>query len=112
MRFTCIMCPIGCTLTVTKKNGKITVTGNACPLGEIYGKKEITKPERVVTTLKLYKTGTISLKTSTAIPKKLIDKCLKLVKNTPPPTKIKVGDVYIHNILGTKADLIVTSINL
>ena len=77
MDFTCIMCPVGCNLNVTKNGNEITVFGNGCPRGEIYGKNEITLPKRMITTIKKYKNGTISLKTSEAIDKNLIEKVLK-----------------------------------
>ena len=48
---TCISCPLGCPLKVeTDENGAVLqVTGNTCKRGEIYGKKEVTAPERTVT---------------------------------------------------------------
>ncbi len=45
----CIICPRGCHLTVDKTAADITVTGNACPRGAAYGKKEVTSPARVIT---------------------------------------------------------------
>lgn len=72
MKIVCIMCPVGCELDVTKSSGKITVKGNSCPRGVIYGEKEVSHPERMVTTVKQYKGKTIALKTSKPIPKKQI----------------------------------------
>ena len=48
---TCISCPLGCPLKVeTDENGAVLqVTGNTCKRGEVYGKKEVTAPERTVT---------------------------------------------------------------
>ena len=45
---TCISCPLGCPLKVeTDENGAVLqVTGNTCKRGEVYGKKEVTAPER------------------------------------------------------------------
>ena len=38
---TCIGCPMGCTLTATVENGTVTaVTGNTCPRGDSYARKE------------------------------------------------------------------------
>lgn len=111
MKMICIMCPVGCELEVIKTKDKVTVTGNACPRGVIFGEKEITNPERMVTTIKQYKTGTISLKTSNPVSKKLVAGVLKEIKNTKPPENIKTGDVYIKNVLQTGQDVIVTGIN-
>ena len=42
---TCIGCPMGCPLTVKIENGTVlSVEGNTCKRGAIYGKKEVTDP--------------------------------------------------------------------
>jgi CxxC motif-containing protein len=56
---TCISCPIGCTLTVASPNtaplgtpgdaDAITVRGNRCSRGAVYGREEILAPRRIVT---------------------------------------------------------------
>ncbi len=112
MELTCIMCPVGCTLTVTKKGDEIIVTGNSCPRGHEYGLKETTAPERIVTTVKGYKNGTICLKTSNPVPKEKVDDVLRAIKEESEPQKIKMGDVYIKNILGLKSDIVVTEVNV
>lgn len=112
MEMTCIMCPIGCTLKVEEKEGKIVVTGNACPRGEDYGIKEMTAPERHVTTVKKYKTGTISLKTDHPVPKKLMDEVLLAVARELEPKEIGVGDKFIENVCGTTSNVVVTEVNL
>jgi CxxC motif-containing protein len=46
----CIACPIACRLTVTKAaDGAVSVAGNRCPKGELYGKEEMLAPRRIVT---------------------------------------------------------------
>ncbi len=45
----CIACPIGCRLTVENNGGEITVSGNRCPKGDVYGREEMLSPRRVVT---------------------------------------------------------------
>ena len=45
----CICCPLGCPLTVTLENGEVvSVTGNTCPRGAAYGRREVTNPTRIV----------------------------------------------------------------
>jgi len=47
---TCIVCPIGCALTVDEAgDGSLNVTGNRCPRGAVYAQEEIIAPKRVVT---------------------------------------------------------------
>ena len=113
MEITCIMCPVGCSLNVQKdKSGKIVVSGNNCPRGAIYGEREVTNPERMVTTIKKYKSGTISLKLSKPISKNLIEKCLIEIEALKEPKKIEIGEILIHNVCKTDCDVIVTNINL
>ena len=38
----CIGCPMGCPIVVKMEDGKVTsVTGNTCPRGEAYARKEV-----------------------------------------------------------------------
>src|SRR5512145_1713828 len=47
---TCIVCPIGCRLSVEDAaDGELQVTGNRCPRGAVYAVEEIRSPKRVVT---------------------------------------------------------------
>ena len=60
--FTCIGCPIGCTLEVTMHDlENIVVEGNLCAIGDRYGKKEIVSPVRMVTSTGLVDEGVDSL---------------------------------------------------
>ena len=47
----CIMCPMGCEMTVTIENGAVTnVTGNTCPRGAKYANDEVTAIEEKMLT--------------------------------------------------------------
>ena len=48
---TCIICPRGCTLTVETEGDKVSVSGNSCPKGAVYGIEETTRPTRTVTSV-------------------------------------------------------------
>ncbi|MBQ3047892.1 MAG: DUF1667 domain-containing protein [Clostridia bacterium] len=111
MEFVCIMCPMGCNLHVEKTANQIKVKGNSCPRGVIYGEKEATHPERMVTTIKKYKSGTISLKLSNPIAKEKVEDCLKEIAKCSQPKSIKIGDILIKNILNSGCDVVVTNIN-
>ena len=69
----CICCPLGCPLTVTLENGEVvSVTGNTCPRGAAYGRREVTNPTRIVTSTALVSGGVlpvVSVKTASDIPK-------------------------------------------
>ena len=70
---TCISCPMGCQITVEMDgNEVVSVTGNTCKRGEVYARKEVTDPTRIVTsTVKVIggKADMVSVKTKEDIPK-------------------------------------------
>ncbi len=111
MQVTCIMCPKGCELEVTKSGKKITVTGASCPRGIIYGEREVTAPERMVTTIKKYGDKTITLKTDKPVPKEKVVDTLKAIKKARVPKGIALGDSLIKNVASTDAQIIVTGIS-
>ena len=48
IELTCIGCPMGCPLIVTMEDGAVvSVTGNTCPRGDAYARKEVTAPTRI-----------------------------------------------------------------
>lgn len=113
MEITCIECPIGCHLVVTKdEKGEVTVTGNLCPRGEAYGKQEMFHPKRMITTVKNTLTGTISLKTSESVDKEKYFDILLAIKNTPLKKDYKSGDIFISNVCDSGADIVVTGVHL
>ena len=77
----CIGCPMGCPLVVEMEDGAVVrVTGNTCPRGDAYARKEVTHPTRVVTSTVRVRGGTlpmVSCKTRRDVPK---DKILDVVR--------------------------------
>ena len=107
----CIGCPLGCPLTVTMEGTEITVTGNTCKRGEIYAKKEVTNPTRVVTSSVHVKDGVIamvSVKTKDDIPKDKIFACMEEIRRVSVAAPVHIGDVVIENCAGTGVPVIAT----
>ena len=100
---TCIICPIGCGITITSENGKITnIEGNTCPRGAEYAKNEFTNPTRTVTSTILNSRGIpIPVKTDRPIPKDKIFDCMKEIHNTVIDTPVQIGDIVIKNLFGS-----------
>ena len=77
----CIGCPMGCPLTVKMEHGEVvSVTGNTCKRGDIYARKEVTNPTRIVTSTVRVTGGSeamVSVKTKEDIPKGKIFDCVK-----------------------------------
>ena len=108
----CIGYPMGCQLTVNMEDAdNITVTGNTCPRGEAYGKKEVTNPTRIVTSSVKINDGTIarvSVKTENDIPKGKIFDIMKEIREVTVTAPIHIGDVIIKNVADTGVDVIAT----
>ncbi len=108
---TCIQCPLGCPLTVTVDAGKVTVTGNTCPRGAVYGEKEVTHPTRTVTSTVVVEGGEmarVSVKTAGDIPKEKIFDVMAEIRRTRLTAPVTIGDVIIKNAAGTGVDIIAT----
>ena len=106
---TCINCPLGCALTVTIDGESITVTGNTCPRGEAYGKKEVTDPTRIVTSTVPVDGGDIArvpVKTASDIPKGRIFDVMEAVHAVRAKAPVKIGDVIVRDAAGTGVDIV------
>ena len=112
METICIVCPIGCRLTITKDPTSpegYVVTGNQCKRGERYGILEMTNPTRVITsTIKINNSHLkrLPVKTNGAIPKNMNFKCMELINSLEVEAPVKVGQVIVKDILGTGIDLV------
>lgn len=108
----CIGCPMGCPLTIEKEGNEIiSVSGNTCPRGDAYARKELTNPTRIVTST-VPVTGSdierISVKTKEDIPKGKIFECVKELKSVVAKAPVAIGDVVLANVAGTGVDVIAT----
>lgn len=110
--FTCIGCPMGCTLLVElMDDGEIKVTGSSCKIGETYAIKECTNPTRILTTtLEVIggKYPRVSVKTEKDIPKDKIFSCLKALKGIKVQAPVHIGDVVYENIENTGVNIVAT----
>lgn len=108
----CINCPLGCALTVTLENGVVTeVTGNTCPRGDAYGRKELTNPTRIVTSTVSVTGGhlpVVSVKTDSDIPKEKIGAVMQAIQRASVTAPVHIGDVLIRDAAGTGANIVAT----
>ena len=106
---TCICCPLGCTIKLTEKNGKITLTGEQCKQGKTYAIQEITDPQRILTTTIKIQGGTrhmLPVRSKKELPKHKIKKCIKHLSTLTVKAPIYCGDIICQNILDTNVDII------
>lgn len=111
-KLTCISCPMGCPLTVEMEgNEVINVAGNTCKRGDVYARKEVTNPTRIVTsTVRVIggAAGMVSVKTKEDIPKDKIFDCVKSLKGIEVKAPVHIGDVILPNAGGTGIDIVAT----
>ena len=110
MKTTCIMCPIGCQLEITKEENEVSVVGNLCQRGKQYGVDEATCPKRIVTSIvKCSKDLYCSVKTTCPVEKSKIKEVLHEIALIPP-RNYKFGEILIKNVAKTDADIVVTGV--
>lgn len=111
-KLTCIGCPMGCPLTVVMNGEEIvSVTGNTCKRGDVYARKEVTNPTRIVTSTVRVSGGSIdmvSVKTKEDIPKGKIFDCVKALKTVEVAAPVHIGDVIMKDVAGTGVDVVAT----
>ncbi len=108
----CIGCPVGCLITVKKKeDGSLDITGNTCKKGEAYARSEMTAPVRTVTSMIRVEGGSgkvVPVKTVAEIPKEKIGACMDEIEARVVCAPVKVGDVLIENVAGTSVAVAAT----
>ena len=108
----CIRCPLGCPIHVELEDGAVTsVTGNTCPRGEAYARKEVTAPTRIVTSTVRVNGGIfpmVSCKTANDVPKQTVIDVSRALENITIDAPIAIGDIILANVCGTGVDIIAT----
>lgn len=107
----CIGCPLGCPITVTLDEGAVvSVSGNTCPKGDAYARKEVTNPTRIVTsTVKIEGSSQdhyLPVKTKNDIPKGKIFDVMKALSGVTAKAPVHVGDVILPDAAGTGVDIV------
>lgn len=109
---TCINCPMGCALAVEMEGDQVvSVSGNTCKRGDVYARKEMTDPTRIVTsTVRVAggKSDMVSVKTREDIPKGKIFACIKALQDIQVDAPVHIGDVIVANVADTGIDVIAT----
>lgn len=108
---TCIGCPLGCALNARQLEEGWEITGYTCKRGLEYAKKELTRPERTVTSTVRVSGGkapVVSVRTAADVPKDAIFAVMEAINGILAPAPIAIGDVLCENIAGTGVALTAT----
>jgi CxxC motif-containing protein len=108
----CIGCPLGCYLSVDYVRTTIrNVSENGCKVGLEYAEKEISNPERTLTTTVKVKHGhlpLVSVRTNKPIPKSRIFDAMNVLAKVEVEAPIKIGEPIIQNIFNTGVNIVAT----
>jgi CxxC motif-containing protein len=114
---TCIMCPLGCSLTVEEGPPEpggfsaLTVTGNRCPRGAAYAQEEVRAPRRVLTATCGVLGGEagaprrLPVKTTAPCPREQIPALLADIYRLQVKLPVKTGDLVIAGWQGSGIDV-------
>lgn len=108
---TCIGCPLGCSLTAVPTADGFDISGYTCKRGLDYAQKELTRPERTVTSTVKVTGGVanvVSVRTATDVPKDAIWDVMKAINSLTVPAPVEIGDVLVADIAGTSVALTAT----
>ncbi|MBD3388759.1 MAG: DUF1667 domain-containing protein [Candidatus Altiarchaeales archaeon] len=107
----CIVCPQGCTIKVSGTEDKLEIEGNRCQRGHDYAVKEVTAPERTITSSVKVSGGELpvaSVKTDGTVPKANILNYMKEIRKARVKAPVNIGDVVIEDLGGTSVKVVVT----
>ena len=113
-RIVCIGCPLGCSVRLTiDDNGEvIKIADNKCKEGEKYVIEEYKNPVRVLVATVLTRDSShplLPVRTNKPIVKGMLRQGMKELARFHAKPPLKAGQPVITNLLGTGADVIVTS---
>jgi CxxC motif-containing protein len=113
IELTCIGCPMGCLVTVERDGDTIVnVSGHTCPRGDIYARKEVTAPTRIVTSTVKVTGGArerVACKTASDIPKDKIMDVMAAINAASVPAPVQIGDILIPDAASTGVPIIATA---
>lgn len=109
---TCIVCPIGCELTVDRRDdGTLEVSGNRCNRGAAYAREEFNDPRRIITGTCSVEGGIaarIPVRSTDGVPVEKISAFLVAMYDLRPSAPVSVGAVLARDLADTGVDLIAT----
>jgi len=108
----CIACPIGCRLSVERAEGDaVSVVGNRCPKGEVYGREELLSPRRLVTAVVRTDSEDFPcapVRTSRPLERELLAELLRELYGRTASLPIRAGDVCLEDFKATGVRVVFT----
>lgn len=111
MEITCIVCPIGCRITVTEKDGQWEASGYTCNRGRDFAIREATNPTRSLTsTVRTAdpKQPRLPVKTDGEVPLRKIPEVMAQINQITLRSSVRMGDILLPNVAGTGVNIVST----
>ncbi|MEN6594896.1 MAG: DUF1667 domain-containing protein [Clostridiaceae bacterium] len=108
----CIVCPNGCRIHCTPKEGGYAFSGNKCKRGVAYAEAELIRPMRSLTSsvkTVFPDSPVVSVRTDGEIEKSRIPDVLTALGKVTLDHPVEMGDVIIPNVCNTGVNMICTS---
>ena len=108
---TCVLCPKGCVVKITRINKSCEITGFQCDRGKEYALRELVNPARVLTTTvrtDFKDFPRLPVKTDREIPLTEIFDFMKEINSIRVKKRLKPGDTVEKQLLGSDINLIAT----
>ena len=111
MELVCIVCPMGCRMTVEGEGKTPAVSGNGCPRGVAFAKAELTCPMRSLSTTVRTQSATmpvLPVRTQSDIPKQLLPAAMQAINKLTLTQPLRCGDIVLENVAGSGVCVIAT----
>jgi len=108
-QITCIICPIGCRISIDVMEGEYVFSGNKCAKGKDFAKTEMTSPVRSLTTTVrtvFPDAPVLPVRTNREVPKEKIKEIMRELSKITITKKIGIGETIAADILGTGCDVV------
>jgi CxxC motif-containing protein len=105
----CIVCPMGCRLTLEAEAGGWRVDGCTCERGRAYGIQEVTAPVRTLTStvrIEGARLARLPVRTSAPVPKDKLGTCMAVIDRVAARSPVAMGQVLVRDLGGTGVDLV------
>lgn len=110
---TCVICPIGCTVTVDGEGEHIeSVQGNQCKRGYRYAVDEFIHPVRILTTSVRARGAdrpVLPVRSAKPLPREKLSECMRILGGVSVDAPVEMHQVIVENIAGLGTDMIASA---
>lgn len=109
---TCIVCPNGCSLKVNQGVDPWSITGNLCPRGIEFARRELTNPTRTVCSTAQTSFAAVRrlpVRTRGEVPLASVRSVMSEISCLVVDHEARTGDTLIENVAGTGVAVVATA---